>query len=153
MNADTAQETIPSTGGKGPKSSPGARFLPRSDSHFHTDVAWYVGNRRSYPDQPAFPPASRTFQALFNLIISGELLGAYAKTLPPLLPDWSSLQLPVSVSGLPWAFHASPNGLSIPFWWCFRPRRWLRLFRSSLWSMASGSPQRWSLWSCSLCPW
>jgi ABC-type nitrate/sulfonate/bicarbonate transport system permease component len=45
--------------------------------------AWEIAGR--IPISPAFPPFSATMFALWHLLASGELAGAYAQTLPPLV--------------------------------------------------------------------
>src|SRR5690606_11820596 len=44
---------------------------------------WEIAGR--IPISLAFPPFSEVAVALFNLIVSGELIAAYGRTLPPLL--------------------------------------------------------------------
>ena len=44
---------------------------------------WEIAGR--IPISLAFPPFSEVIEALFGLIVSGELIGAYSRTLPPLL--------------------------------------------------------------------
>lgn len=86
MSAATVKKTSPAAAGDTRK-HPGRRTSPASVwlilSFILVFGVWEIAGR--IPISPAFPPVSRVWLALLELLANGELMAAYEKTLPPFL--------------------------------------------------------------------